>query len=311
MSRATINREGRRLAKNLPGRTAMRARQEIKCNDTDTRTRACAQPELPFHPLADLFPLMEGEEFAALVADIKANGLLEDIVLYEGKVLDGRNRYRACLTAGIVPRSYNCDHFVTDPAAHVISANIYRRHLTADQRRGLIHKLLAAQPEKSDRQIAEMAKASPTTVGKVRAKMEPTVQPGQLKRTGKDGKARKQPARRISAAAREQEARDRETCIALDAKVKDAERELAEARKQPDGLAEQLQAARIKIAGLESENEELKAERDRLHQSLAEAHAANLALIERLKAHVSVEPPVTFGDPGPIPESLRRDRVRS
>jgi hypothetical protein len=132
-----------------------------------------------------------------------------------------------------------------------------------------------------------------------------------LKRTGKDGKARKQPARRISAAAREQEARDRETCIALDAKVKDAERELAEARKQPDGLAEQLQAARIKIAGLESENEELKAERDRLHQSLAEARAANLALIERLKAHVSVEPPVTFGDPGPIPESLRRDRVRS
>jgi hypothetical protein len=76
-------------------------------------------------------------------------------------------------------------------------------------------------------------------------------------------------------------------------------------------LAEKLRAAETKIAGLESEVADLKAERDRLHQGLAEAHAANLALIERVKAHVSVEPPVTFGDPGPIPESLRRDRVRS
>jgi hypothetical protein len=117
----------------------------------------------------------------------------------------------------------------------------------------LIHKLLAAQPEKSDRQIAEMAKASPTTVGKVRAKMEPTVQPGQLKRTGKDGKARKQPGRRISAAAREQEARDRETCIALDAKVKDAERELAEARKQPEGLARARDAIEARARSLAAE----------------------------------------------------------
>ncbi len=262
-----------------------------------------------FHPLADIFPLMEGEEFDALVADIKANGLLEDIVLYEGKVLDGRNRYRACLTAGIVPRSYNCDHFVTDPAAYVISANIHRRHLTADQRRGLIHKLLAAQPEKSDRQIAEMAKASPTTVGKVRAKMEPTVQPGQLKRIGKDGKARQQPATKPKLVAEvPNEGRRTRLERELDAGAFDRLR----VEQQHNGdLAEQLRLAEIKIAGLESENEELKAERHRLHQSLAEAHAANLALIERLKAHVSVEPPVTFGDPGPIPESLRRDRVRS
>jgi hypothetical protein len=56
-----------------------------------------------FHPLANVFPLIEGAEFDELVADIKANGLNQCIELYEGKILDGRNRYRACLAAGVEP----------------------------------------------------------------------------------------------------------------------------------------------------------------------------------------------------------------
>ena len=156
--------------------------------------------ELKFRPLADIFPLMEGEEFDALVADIKAYGLREPIIVYGGKILDGRNRYLACRAAGVDPTfceyltvaAVSCSEMI-HPADYVMSANIHRRHLTAEQKRELIARLLKERPETSDRVIAKTAKVSPTTVAKVRGT---TVQPGQLeeKRVGADCKARKQPA---------------------------------------------------------------------------------------------------------------------
>jgi hypothetical protein len=74
---------------------------------------------------------MEGEEFDALVDDVKAHGLSEQIILYEGKILDGRSRYRTCLAArwspaAILEMSLNGDSWINDrwdPAAYVISTN--------------------------------------------------------------------------------------------------------------------------------------------------------------------------------------------
>lgn len=56
---------------------------------------------LEFHPLTNLFPLIEGQEFEALVADVREHGVREPVVLFEGKILDGRNRYRAAQAAGV------------------------------------------------------------------------------------------------------------------------------------------------------------------------------------------------------------------
>jgi ParB-like chromosome segregation protein Spo0J len=47
---------------------------------------------LEFHPLAEIFPLVEGQDFTELVADIREHGLHEPIVVYEDRILDGRNR---------------------------------------------------------------------------------------------------------------------------------------------------------------------------------------------------------------------------
>ena len=64
-------------------------------------TQATKPSKYENHPLADIFPMMEEKDLKALADDIKANGQRESGLLYEGKILDGRNRYAACLLADV------------------------------------------------------------------------------------------------------------------------------------------------------------------------------------------------------------------
>lgn len=92
--------------------------------------------EYELHPLCTLFPRLGDEEAARLAEDIKANGLREPITLCGGMILDGGNRYRACVDAGIKPtfKEYKGDSIVQ----FVLSANLHRRHLSAGQQAAIV-----------------------------------------------------------------------------------------------------------------------------------------------------------------------------
>jgi N6-adenosine-specific RNA methylase IME4 len=99
------------------------------------------------HPYAEIFPMMDGAAFDALVADIKANGQREAIIMLDGMILDGRNRYRACEQAGVTPTCKEFDPEIEgkSPLAFVISKNLMRRHLNEGQR-AMIGANLANMP---------------------------------------------------------------------------------------------------------------------------------------------------------------------
>jgi ParB-like chromosome segregation protein Spo0J len=93
------------------------------------------------HPIAELFPLIEGEEFRELVEDIRRSGLRTPILLDpEGRVLDGRNRLRACRAAAVEPRFETWDG-QGSALELVVSLNLRRRHLNESQRAMLAARL--------------------------------------------------------------------------------------------------------------------------------------------------------------------------
>ncbi|KKN38347.1 hypothetical protein LCGC14_0754220 [marine sediment metagenome] len=91
---------------------------------------------LEFHEIAAIFPLMQNGEFETFKADIEQKGLLDPIVLYEGKILDGRNRYNALDALGRLDdiRTEDFEGTWNEAIEQVMSKNLHRRHLQQSQR---------------------------------------------------------------------------------------------------------------------------------------------------------------------------------
>ncbi|MCP4549484.1 MAG: ParB N-terminal domain-containing protein [bacterium] len=89
---------------------------------------------IEFHPIAEMFPMMSDGDIAKLATRIKTNGLRHPIVLFEGKILDGRNRYLACQRAGVEPSWAQWEHSHRDAIEFAWDENEPRRHLNPGQK---------------------------------------------------------------------------------------------------------------------------------------------------------------------------------
>jgi hypothetical protein len=179
------------------------------------------------HPAADLFPLLGDAELRELADDIKANGLHEKVKIilkprlgsdglyHVGKhdqiVIDGRNRLDAMELAGIPMFRRGTTDFNPDVAEvveeietdsdvveYVIGVNVHRRHLTGEQKRDVIAKLLRAKPERSNLQTAKIVGVDDKTVASVRREMAARSEIPDVTETV-DTKGRRQPTRKAKA----------------------------------------------------------------------------------------------------------------
>lgn len=131
------------------------------------------------HPLSQLLPMMKEAELNELAQDIKLNGCLAPVTLYEGKILDGRNRLKACQLVGVEPKFRQLNG--EDPIAFIVSVNIKRRHLTPSQRAMIAARIegmkqgrpsRGSNSEKSRAEAAKELEVSPRSVATAKQVLE-------------------------------------------------------------------------------------------------------------------------------------------
>ena len=107
------------------------------------------------HEFANIFPLLSDNALALLAEDIRVHGQKETIKIFEGKILDGRNRFAGCIKAGIVPQTKEFTGSRKDALDYVLSLNLHRRQMDESQRamsaaRFLKHSKSSTIPQASD-----------------------------------------------------------------------------------------------------------------------------------------------------------------
>ena len=94
-----------------------------------------------WHDYANLFPMLDAAGQDALRADIQQHGVHEPVIVFDGRILDGRNRYMAAHDLGLDFPVADFDGTDAEALAYVLSTNLHRRHLTESQRAAVAAKL--------------------------------------------------------------------------------------------------------------------------------------------------------------------------
>jgi len=117
------------------------------------------------HPEAKRFEMMGQAEIEILGSSIATDGQKSPIELYQGKILDGRNRYHACKSFNITPIFVHLPDD-TNPRSHVIARNVHRRHLSPAQMADLALEELDEEKKKAkNRKLDQLIQNKKNTVG--------------------------------------------------------------------------------------------------------------------------------------------------
>ena len=85
------------------------------------------QPIYLVSGLAKIFPPMSADEYQGLKDSIRAFGMIDEITLWRGQIIEGLHRLRACLELGIEPRFTTLPDDIL-PEEFVVGKNINRRN---------------------------------------------------------------------------------------------------------------------------------------------------------------------------------------
>lgn len=97
------------------------------------------------HPISALFDVFDDDDLSDLTESIKKVGVIQSIVLSDGMVIDGWNRYRIARDLGIRADLRELTPEV-DPRDFVKALNIARRHLTKSQKATMVVRLNEWRP---------------------------------------------------------------------------------------------------------------------------------------------------------------------
>jgi transposase-like protein len=141
-----------------------RIHKQVKC-----RNNAASASPLSWHPFAEKFPLLQGEEWENFKESIKKTGGNTVPVIYRlvnGKKqgIDGRNRERACIELGLKCRMEKIDIADVDVKEFILVRNVHRRHLNRELRQQIVCELRA--DGRSTREIAETLGVHHSTVAR-------------------------------------------------------------------------------------------------------------------------------------------------